>query len=245
MENICGVYYIENTVSHCFYIGSSKDMEGRLDGHFKCLKRNKHGNAHLQNAFNKYGRDSFDSGTVLTCHLDLRRYYERQCVAQLKPNVYNIADVSDAFFTDCKHTEESKQSMSMSWNMRRLIPVSEETKQKMSESHIGNQSLKGHICSEETKEKMRKAQAFRKERLGYINSPETRQKISARSKGNKWNVDKKASDETKLKLSKALAGNIRNKGHKASQEARNTMSEAQKRRYAKANYAKEQYGHTD
>jgi group I intron endonuclease len=62
-----GVYKITNTVNGKFYIGSSKNIPTRIKQHFYQLKRNLHHSAHLQSAYNKYGKDSFIHEVLLEC----------------------------------------------------------------------------------------------------------------------------------------------------------------------------------
>jgi group I intron endonuclease len=55
-----GIYKITNTVNGKFYIGSSKlSIERRMIIHKSLLKSNKHGNKHLQSAWNEYGEHNF------------------------------------------------------------------------------------------------------------------------------------------------------------------------------------------
>lgn len=54
-----GVYCITNKVNNKKYIGSSKSIRKRKYGHFTLLKKNKHKNKHLQNAYNLYGKENF------------------------------------------------------------------------------------------------------------------------------------------------------------------------------------------
>ena len=56
---VSGIYCIENITNHKTYIGSSKNIYQRLLKHFALLRYNKHQNAHLQSAWNKYGENSF------------------------------------------------------------------------------------------------------------------------------------------------------------------------------------------
>lgn len=56
-----GVYQIYNTVNGKRYIGSSIHIEQRFKEHLRNLRANKHVNAHLQCAWNKYGEQSFFS----------------------------------------------------------------------------------------------------------------------------------------------------------------------------------------
>lgn len=53
-----GVYQIYNTVNGKRYIGSSIHIEQRFKEHLRNLRANKHVNAHLQSAWNKYGEHS-------------------------------------------------------------------------------------------------------------------------------------------------------------------------------------------
>ena len=55
----CGIYKITNTANGKVYIGSSVDVHGRFNCHRSDLRNNRHGNQHLQNAWNLYGENSF------------------------------------------------------------------------------------------------------------------------------------------------------------------------------------------
>lgn len=53
-----GVYLILNLVNRKFYIGSTiVSFKKRFRDHKRKLTQNKHGNIHLQSAWNKYGAD--------------------------------------------------------------------------------------------------------------------------------------------------------------------------------------------
>lgn len=54
-----GIYRIDNIINGKCYIGSSIDLDRRRKEHAYSLSNNSHGNKHLQNAYNKYGRESF------------------------------------------------------------------------------------------------------------------------------------------------------------------------------------------
>ncbi len=54
-----GVYQIRNTINDRIYIGSSFDIAARWREHKYDLRMNKHRNQHLQNAYNKYGKEAF------------------------------------------------------------------------------------------------------------------------------------------------------------------------------------------
>lgn len=59
MEINQGIYQIINIVNKQKYIGSSSNIEIRKKTHFKELQNNCHCNKHLQNSYNKYGKDKF------------------------------------------------------------------------------------------------------------------------------------------------------------------------------------------
>ncbi len=54
-----GIYKITNIVNGKFYIGSAIKLIKRKADHFSKLSLNKHSNIFLQNAYNKYGKESF------------------------------------------------------------------------------------------------------------------------------------------------------------------------------------------
>lgn len=54
-----GIYQIINLYDNKIYIGKSENLERRIKSHILLLKRNKHCNYHLQNAYNKYGEKFF------------------------------------------------------------------------------------------------------------------------------------------------------------------------------------------
>lgn len=64
---IIGIYMIENIVTLDRYIGSSIDILRRCLAHRAGLRRGAHENRFLQNAWNKYGEESFLFGVVEHC----------------------------------------------------------------------------------------------------------------------------------------------------------------------------------
>mgnify|MGYP000886959842 CR=1 FL=1 len=64
---IPGVYQIVNKLNGHKYIGSSINIWTRWGRHLSDLRKNKHDNNYLQNAWNKYGEDNFEFGVLLFC----------------------------------------------------------------------------------------------------------------------------------------------------------------------------------
>lgn len=85
----CGIYGIRNHDTGLVYVGSSKDLERREKEHFKNLECGIHHNLHLQNSYNKHGRDSFSFTVIELCQEDERLIREQTYIESLRP-VYNM-----------------------------------------------------------------------------------------------------------------------------------------------------------
>lgn len=84
-----GVYLIKNTVNSKIYIGSTISLYKRSSQHKSKLLSNKHPNAHLQNAINKYGIENFCFEVLEVCEKEKIREREGYYITTLKPQ-YNI-----------------------------------------------------------------------------------------------------------------------------------------------------------
>ena len=67
---VSGIYKIVHKESGKFYLGSSKNIKGRMRTHVKQLEGNRHHCQHLQAAWNKYGCKSFKPEIVEEIHTD-------------------------------------------------------------------------------------------------------------------------------------------------------------------------------
>lgn len=85
----CGIYCITNTVNNKSYIGSSIHIYYRLRRHKSDLARNCHNNKYLQNAYNKYGADSFIASIVEECFENVVLQREQYYIDNLNPE-YNL-----------------------------------------------------------------------------------------------------------------------------------------------------------
>jgi len=147
-----GIYFIINVHTAKIYVGSALNLKRRHSVHFSALKKNKHPNYHLRNSFNLYGSESFLFLIVETCGKDELLELEQKYIDIL--NVldcefgYNICPTAGNLL-GYKHTEESKRKMSNSHIGKKHT---EEHKQKISEANTRRRH------SEESKQKMSKAQ---------------------------------------------------------------------------------------
>ena len=151
-----GVYLISNNVNGKCYVGSTVHLDQRRREHFSRLANNKHINAHLQNAYNKYGREAFDFEILETIDIDdnikdklLKR--EQFWIDNLKPE-YNVLLVAGSNL-GYHHTEETKKKISEST-----------TGVKKSEEHAKHirEGQSGRVRTEEHKAKLSEAAKHRK-----------------------------------------------------------------------------------
>lgn len=106
MRNSPGVYQFFNLVNGKRYIGSSAKVKYRVMIHLARLRGGYHPNAHLQNAWNKYGEPSFMVEAVE--YAEDNFVCEQLWIDQCKPE-YNLTTSA----TGIAHTEESKRKISI------------------------------------------------------------------------------------------------------------------------------------
>lgn len=199
---ISGIYLIFCKVNKKKYLGSSIHIKNRFSEHKTRLHKNYHANQYLQNAWNKYGEDSFKFSIIEKCSED--QLIEREQYWIDKLNVcnhekgYNLRPLA-ASNLGVKFTKETKRKISAS-NMGKKRSLETIQKQKL--------ALTGRKLSKEHKKKISESGKGRK------HSEETKQKISKSHKG------KKISKETKQKMSIAKKN--------MSQETRKKIGEASK-----------------
>jgi len=178
---ISGVYQILNTVTNKIYIGSTIDIDKRQREHFNLLKCDNYPNNYLQNAWNKYGADSFVFELLEATKSDKDSIIEKEqhYLDTLQPfgdHGYNICTVAYS----CLGIKRSK-----------------ETIRRLSEAKLGDKNpMYGRIVSAETRKKLSDAKSGDKHWSYGINRPEeTIDKIR------KGTSNKVITDVTKDKLS--------------------------------------------
>jgi group I intron endonuclease len=210
-----GVYTITNKIDGKIYVGKAIHVRKRLAEHLSTLKNNCHKNVHLQNAFNKYGKDNFIFEVLEEYHreflLSMENWWCNMLNTHNRNYGYNIQP-TNPYGISCASEETKKKRSAIS--KARGIPDkvreaaikantgakrSEESRKRMSEAHKGKKQLRESVKkqqesrknngqpwhSEETIEKMSKA------KLGKKAKPGAHQKAweTRRQNGWKWSEE--------------------------------------------------------
>lgn len=163
-----GVYIIICLNNFKFLIGQSNNISKRFNYHKQNLRKNKHENPHLQNAWNKHSEDNFLFEILEKCNDTKTRNRENYWCKLLDSHNSKIGYNIRA--TD----EEIKVPMSI--ETRNKIRESQKRSEKFLNRDCGK-SMRGKIRSIETREKISKSS------LGKKHSEKTKMKLSEINKG--------------------------------------------------------------
>lgn len=152
-----GIYTITNIKNNKMYVGASNDINERLRIHAWELNNNRHGNRHLQAAWNLYKEKSFLCEILEECEEDMLAAIEHYWVniLQVRQDIYG-------------------------YNIR---PTHPDNKAKLSEEskNLMSQKLKGRTITKEWQDKINETKRIKKEN-GIITDYSERSKKTAKVK---------------------------------------------------------------
>lgn len=181
---ICAVYKIYNKINRKIYIGSSINIKKRFSDHKNKLKKNKHHNNHLQNAWNKYGNRNFEFKIIEICDKTLRLQKEQFYLDNINPE-YNIALSSSAPMEGRKHSKKTIRIFK-NRDMTYLIKIAKKRKWTKAQRLARAKLRKGYRHSEKTKKKMSKIAKKLKRFTDLLKYIETKKLPIKDSEGNKF-----------------------------------------------------------
>lgn len=119
-----GIYAIHNKVNDKYYIGQAKDIHQRWIQHRSRLKCNTHENCHLQAAYKKYGKESFEYFVLEECTVEQLNEREQYYIKQYDAydNGYNL-DKGGAGCPGYKHTDEEIAKMRQIQNPKAVLQM--------------------------------------------------------------------------------------------------------------------------
>ena len=161
-----GIYTITNKTNGKYYVGSTSNFNKRKHDHIKRLNGGYHINKHLQNAWNKYGEDSFEFTLVeyvepITETLLNNENKYLTVAKQLPLTTYNLTFDANGG----PMSEESKRKSSMNKKGKKGKSPTLETRMKLSNANKGkpksleirkkiSDGLKGKVISDEVRKKI-------------------------------------------------------------------------------------------
>jgi group I intron endonuclease len=128
---VSGVYEIVHLPTGRKYIGSAVNYSSRRKFHLMQLRRGIHHNRHLQNAWQKYGKDQFQFNLLLVCERDMVLFYEQALIDGYNP-YFNIARVAGSAI-GVKHSADTCKAASERARKRRAKYIWEGEKRSLVE----------------------------------------------------------------------------------------------------------------
>lgn len=152
-----GIYKIVNIENGKFYIGSSKDLNGRWIQHKSGLKNKKHINIILQRAWDKYGKDKFTFQIVEECDKSILLEREQFYIDTLNPE-YNIGLKSSGGDNLTNHPDRKEIIEKIVKGLyKKYENMTDDERKHLSEIRLGEKNSNyGNNWTEEMKEKSSK-----------------------------------------------------------------------------------------
>lgn len=212
-----GIYKISNTQNEKIYIGSSRNVTGRIREHFSRLNKLNHKNSKLMQDYRECGKESFKSEIIEECPVDklIQRedYWIKELDSMNQNKGYNMKDASQTVFNEeiCNKISVKKIE---SWKN----PKYREIRSRQSKEFMNNPIIK-KFTSERTKKQWENIK-IRNSIIKKLNSVKNKDKMSSIMK-EKWKDP-------------IYSSNVRTAV--ASEESRNKISIKCKERYKDPNY---------
>ncbi len=206
-----GIYRIHSKNDDKNYVGSSKNIERRLEKHhLSLLRKNKHWNKYLQSAWNKYGELNFEFIPVEEVHeesnlLDREDYWMIRYKTLDRNFGYNLVNATRTIISD-----EIREKMRLN-GIKRGAPLgsgwhhTQEAKQKISKAGKRRIGMKFSLSHRAAISHVQTGRSWN-DKLGIEKSNQLKIATSKRMLGHKFNLGRKASEETKKKQSWARSG---------------------------------------
>lgn len=180
-----GIYRIECVQTGKYYICSAVNIRQRFNSHLYMLRHGKHGNRHLQNAWNKYGECSFFLSVIEECEKDTLIAREQHWI-----------DATMAFMPAIGMNNSPTATTSKGFRH------SEATKERLSELARARDNSHLSINSE----KMRGTAPHNKGKPGRKWTDDEKARASAQKKGHPaWNKGIPHTEAAKEKISTSLS----------------------------------------
>src|SRR5216684_967248 len=226
-----GIYKITCTANKRIYIGSAVNLRERKRAHFSALRHNRHGNQHLQRAWNKYGEQAFTFEVleqVLPIALTAREQYWLNKLKPFDRKGFNIAREAGSTL-GVEMSPETRAKISQANLGYKHTPESSERKRQamLGNKHgigknLGNKHALGHSHPQtpETREKIRQGH------LGKKNTLEHNEKVRQANLGKKLSPEQ-IEKNRQAQLNRSPESNEKfsqvNLGRKHTTEARANM----------------------
>lgn len=126
MSKICCIYKITNILNGKIYVGSAIDFVSRRYKHLHKLRKNKHENRKLQNAYNKYGEKNFNFDILEEVSDSKYLISVEQIFIDLLNPFYNICKIASSRL-GVKATDETKEKQRLA-----KLNQTEETRNQIS-----------------------------------------------------------------------------------------------------------------
>lgn len=191
MNTNIGVYEIRNTLNGHRYIGSTVDYKERIQIHQHQLQEGTHHCTYLQNAWNKYGEDTFTFSMLVMAPRKMIRKIEQMFLDNPDLYKYNInMKASGGRNKGYHHTQKTRRKMSRIANEKDRIPSGTKGMKKTpAQLRRMSEASRGRKKSSEEIEKIRQS-TIERWKKGELGTPEILEKISKANRGQKGGVAK-------------------------------------------------------